>query len=506
MTVKDILFTLPQRFKPRKKHPFEGTIHFKIKGSSGGEFTVQVTPEGCQVTSGLTGEPTCVVETTDTLYIDIELGRKNPQVAFLTRKVRLSNVSAFVEFSKQFIPYHKWQQGSSLGHTDLPQLKGPLSGVQILDLSRLYPAPLATMWLADLGARVIKIEHPRSPDPMREYPPFLPDGQAAGFLAVNRNKLSLALDITDRQGQAIFWKLVEHSDVVVASFRPGRLKAMGVDYERARGVNPKIIYLSLLGYPPTSSLSEKGSHDVNYMALSGGLDVTGTPERPVIPGFQIADVLGAYTIVIHLLLALLERQSSGVGKALQLSLLEAVMPAVTLQVAQHAAAPEMVQRGRGILNGGMAAYNIYQCADGQFIALAAIEPKFWEAFCEAVGHPEWKTHYFNPDRVPDPLIEEVAKVIASQPREYWEQLAQTHDFCLTPVLSIGEVPRWLQQQGAATNWLTLQGIPQVHLPLGDALPNQNPAPALGAHTLAIMRQLGYPEAEIRQFQEQGVIA
>ncbi len=506
MTVQEILFTLPQRFVPRQKKAFQGIIHFKITGECGGDFTVSVTSQGCRVDHGLQGNPDCVVETDDKLFIDIELGHKNPQVAFLTRKVRISNVSAFRAFSKQFLPFYKWQsRGQKQVKFPLPRLKGPLAGIQILDFSRLYPAPLATMWLADLGARVIKIEHPRSPDPMREYPPFTEEGIAAGFVAVNRNKLGLAVDITHPEGQAVLKKLVENSDALVTSFRPGRLVEMGLHYEQVRKNNPGLIYISLTGFPVNSLIARKASHDLNYLALSGGLHITGTPERPVIPGFQIADVLGAYTVVIHILLALLERQQTGEGKQLVLSLLEAVMPALTLQVAHHAVEPQTVQRGQGLLSGGMAAYGIYPCADGQFVALAAIEPKFWEAFCEAVGHPEWKSHYFNPEVGPDPLITEVAAVIARHPRSYWESLAWEKDICLTPVLSFAEVPQWLAQQGAAGNWVTIQGIPQIHLPLGTPLANQFPAPTIGAHTNAILQELGYTQGTIQKLRETGVI-
>ncbi len=509
MTADDIIMTLPRRYRPAQKRSFTGTFHFVINGKRGGTFTVSVSPERCTVISGLQGKADCTVTTTDTVFIDIENGRVNPQVAFLMRKVRVTNVPIFLEFSKQFIPFYKWQKALQKMEVDagtiLPNLEGPLKDIQILDFSRLYPAPLATMWLAELGARVIKIELPRSPDPMRTYPPFIPSGESAGYIAVNRNKLSLAVDYTSAEGREVFFKLLRQSDVVVSSFRPERMAAMGIDYQTARNVKRDIIYVSLLGYPPQGIMAGKASHDLNYLALSGILESTGTPNQPVIPGVQLADVIGAYNVVVSILLALLTRTRHGEGGEYMVSMLQGALSAASLQLAQMPFKPAFVQRGKGILNGGMAAYNIYRTRDNKFVVLAAVEPKFWDAFCDAVNHPEWKGNDFLDEENQHQLIAEVAKVIEKHPRSYWERIAKEGDFCLTPVLSFEEVPRWFQENVVGLHLSTHQGIPHIPPPFVSRAKNNYPAPALGEHTRAILHMAGFSLEEIERLYHQNVV-
>ena len=509
MNAAHILNTLPKRFKPVGKRPLRGIFHFIIKGPKGGAFTVQVTPEACHVFPQLTGTPDCVIKTSDTVFIEIETGKMNPQVAFLTRRVRISNVAAFMEFSKHFVPYYKWKSSADKPRTDvgdtLPSREGPLKDVQILDFGRLYPAPLATMWLADLGARVIKVEHPQSPDPMRTYPPVTESGVGAGYLALNRNKFSLALDFTIPEGRAALSKIIAQSDVLVHSFRPERMRAWKLDYHAVQKDNPNIAYISLLGYPPQSRFANQASHDLNYLALSGILESSGTRAQPVIPGAQFADVLGAYNVVITVLLALLKKYQGKGGGEYIISLLHAALSAATLQMAYQPFAPEYNRRGAGILTGGMAAYNIYPCQDGKYIALAAVEPKFWDAFCDAIGHPEWKGSYFLDAGEQQQIIDELAAVIAQKPCAYWEELGQRHDVCLTPVLSFGEVSERLQQHQFGISAPVVDGILQIFPPfVKDAGPGL-PPPKLGAHSMAVLRAAGFGNEEIEHLFHQGIV-
>jgi len=509
MNAAQILETLPKRFKPVGKKPLTGTFHFMIEGPKGGTFTVQVSPEVCRVFPQLTGTPDCVIKTSDTVFIEIETGKMNPQVAFLTRRVRISNVAAFLEFSKRFVPYYKWQSYTKKsrpeGFDKLPLRDGPLKNVQILDFGRLYPAPLATMWLADLGARVIKVEQPQSPDPMRTYPPLTDAGVGAGYVALNRNKFSLALDFTTPLGREALLKVIAHSDVLVHSFRPERMKEWGLDYPAVRNVNPDIVYISLLGYPLKFPLANRASHDLNYLALSGILESTGTRAQPGIPGAQFADVLGAYNVVIAVLLALLKKYQGKAGGEYTISLLHAALSAATLQIAYQSFAPEYNQRGTGILNGGMAAYNVYPCSDGKFIALAAVEPKFWDTFCDAIGHPEWKGRYFLEAEEQERLIKEVAAVIAQKPCADWEELGKHHDVCLTPILSFGEVCERLQHQHFGLSVSTVNGIPQIFPPFAADTGMELPAPELGAHTGGVLRAAGFSDDEIETLYNQRIV-
>ena len=507
ISVEDILFTLPQRYRPRSKAVNKGVVHFVVQGKRGGSFTVTIDGNQCRVEKGVAGEADCVVRSRDKVLIGIELGQLNPQVAFLMRRITISNLSLFLEFNKQFIPFHKWHrsQNSNESRTALPLLKGPLRNITILDFTRLYPAPLATMWLGDLGAQVIKIEHPQSPDPMRSYPPFTENGLSAGFLSVNRNKLSLALDFTVEEGRNILEALIKKADVLVESYRPGRMSDWGLDYESVKNINPRLIYITLSGFPIHGAFAHFAGHDLNFYGLSGALNATGTPEQPVIPAIQIADVLGAYNVVVTTLLALWNRQNEEQGGYYPLSLMEAMVSATQLQLAQHAFASSFVARGQGILSGGMAAYNVYSCKDNQFIALAAVEPKFWETFCDAVGHPEWKGAYFLESEEQAHIIQAVGEVIRQHPREYWEALGKKLNICLTPVLSFGEVKEWFQKNQGGVNFGEINHVPVTLPPFIGVSENNHPAPSLGEHTVPLLEKLGLSSQKISTLKHEGII-
>ncbi len=513
LTVKDVLETLPRRMRSRRLGDWKAVFHFDIRGKRGGRFTVRVGGGACVVLEGLQGTPDCLVQAQDSVFLGIELGDINPQVAFLTRRVRVSNVPAMLQFGKVFYRYGQWRHmqagiGEPLpGHRSerLP-VDGPLSGIRILDFTRLYPGPLATMMMGELGAEVIKIEDPGSPDPMRGYPPYL-DQQSVGFLAVNRFKYSLALNYRHPEGRRVFFRLLHHSDMVVESFRPGVMDEWGLGYGQAREAKADIIYLSLTGYGQQGPLAARASHDLNYLALSGLLSITGTAERPVIPGGQLADVAGgAYMAVIAALTALWHRERTGEGRHLDVAMLEGTLPLLTLQWAHLAATGKPAPRGEDILSGGMAAYNVYRCADGKFIALAAIEPKFWETFCDLVGHPEWKQSYFTLGDAQHALIRQVAGVIARHPREYWVKLGERHDICLTPVLDLQEVPSHphIQQRHLMRRE---QAPPRIRMPFlrPSEVPGERPAPALGQDTVTVLEKAGFSRKEIQTLHKDRVV-
>ena len=206
----------------------------------------------------------------------------------------------------------------------------PLTGIKILDLSRLLPGPLATQMLADMGAEIIKIEDLNSPDYIRFFPPFVDDDSAL-YLSLNRNKRSIALNLKSQEGKELFFALVKSADVVVEQFRPGVLEKMGMGYSQAKAINPKIIYVSITGFGQTGPYAQKAGHDLNYIAMSGLLANIGTKERPVIPGVQIADVSGSYAAVSGCLAALLQRSKTGEGQHVDISMTESAMPFATLR-------------------------------------------------------------------------------------------------------------------------------------------------------------------------------
>ena len=259
----------------------------------------------------------------------------------------------------------------------------PLHNARILDLTRLLPGAVCTMLLRDLGADIIKIEDPQTGDYARLMPPLI-DGMGAFFQASNRGKKSIAIDLKSAAGQTVLHRLVSSADVLIEGFRPGVTTRLGADYETLRAVNPRLVYCSLSGWGQTGPYAPLSGHDLNYIARNGllGADLT-----PATPGAQVADVSGAYVAVMGILAALLQRQTTGAGDYLDVALSEAAMPlALTAWVEAQTAntADDFIS-----LRGESACYRVYQCADGEPVALGAVEAKFWANFCRAVEQPAW---------------------------------------------------------------------------------------------------------------------
>ncbi|MGD0022493.1 MAG: CaiB/BaiF CoA-transferase family protein, partial [Smithellaceae bacterium] len=319
---------------------------------------------------------------------------------------------------------------------------GPLKGIRLLDFTRLYPGPLGTMMLADMGAEVIKIEDMNTPDYMRFYPPYIVS-QSAGFLAVNRSKRSIALNLKHKKGVNIFFSLLPTVDIVVEQFRPGVMDEIGLDYDAARRVKPDIIYVSLTGYGQNGPYAQAAGHDINYIGYSGILETTGSRKTgPIIPGPQIADVAGgAYMTIIACLSALWAREKTGKGQKVDVSMLDAILPLMTLQMAHYHAAGLAPAPGEAALTGGLACYGVYKCADGKYIALGILEEKFWESFCEMAARPEWIDRQFAIGKEAEELRSEIAAFFITRTRDQWITAADGFDTCLTPVLEIGEVEK-----------------------------------------------------------------
>jgi len=381
---------------------------------------------------------------------------------------------------------------------DRKPTEGPLQGIRLLDLPRLLPGPLGTMLMADMGAEVIKVESPAQPDYVRIFPPHI-NGESVNYLAYNRSKRSLLLDYTTDEGRATFLELVRTADVVVEQFRPGYLDRLGLGYEAARAVNPEIIYVSVTGYGQTGPYAHWAGHDLNYTAIAGVLGLTGDRNGDPMPaGVQLADIAGgSYMTVIATLAALHARRSTGLGQHVDVSMTDAVMPLLAVSYAQYAATGQSPQRGTLPLAGGLPNYSVYRCSDHQFIALGALEPKFWQRFCTVIQQPDWM------DWLPttDPEILHRARMalkalFAGQPRAYWTRLARVADLPLTPVNDLAELaddPQLrarrmiLETEHPRAGKLREIGVP-LQFSLTPARPAW-PAPQLGEDTEAILREL-----------------
>jgi len=386
----------------------------------------------------------------------------------------------------------------------------PLEGLRVLDLSRLLPGPFATLVLADLGADVVKIEEPHGGDALRGLPPLAGEASVA-FHALNRNKRSLALDVRRPEGRAAFLRVARRADVVVESFRPGVLDALGLGYAALRGANPRLVLCSITGYGQDGPYAARAGHDVDYCAVAGVLGVTGEPERPIIPGVQVADLAGgSWPAVAGVLAALVRRAATGEGAHVDVSMAEGALALTTLPLAMAWARGTPLVRGRELLSGGAARYGVYRTLDGRFVALGALEPRFFAAFCDAVGRPELAARQLEHEGA-EPRAE-LEAIFASRTRDAWDAFAAEHDVCLAPVLE-GDEPRsdpHLAARGAfvevPTPWEG-RAMPGVATPVrlrGEEAPLR-PAPRLGEHGEAVLREAGLDDAEIAALRRAGIL-
>jgi len=376
--------------------------------------------------------------------------------------------------------------------------------MRVLDLSRLFPGPYCSRILADFGAEVIRVERPGGGDWSRYAPPLDPEnGESLLFRALNHGKKSLTLDLKSAEGQAIFLRLAKTADALLESFRPGVMERLGLGYEMLSQANPGLIYCSLTGYGPAGPYRERAGHDLNYVGLTGLLDLTGPREGPPsLPGALLADLTGGLWATIGILQALLERERTGRGQRVDASLLGGALSCVTLPIACYLGGQSM-ERGNSDLNGGKVCYNIYQTLDGDYMTLAALEPEFWAAFCHTVGRADLIGEQFAPAIPGAPAYEELCELFRNHTRQEWIEILAGVDACCEPVYSVGEALASPVVQ--ALNMLAAGGLlPPVRLSAQEGRPTGS-TPALGQHTAALLAELGYSETEVKKLQEQGVV-
>jgi alpha-methylacyl-CoA racemase len=380
-----------------------------------------------------------------------------------------------------------------------------LSGLKVLDFSRLLPGPYATLVLADLGAQVDKVEDPIGGDYLRNMGPDLAD-VSAFFYALNRNKRSLALDLKRPEGAAAVRRLVRHYDVLVESFRPGVMEKLGLSYPLLSAENPRLVYCAISGFGQTGPERLRSGHDIGYLARAGVLGYGGEKDgAPALPGGQVADIGGGSLFaVVGILAALYERERTGRGRFVDVSMTEGAMAFIHLQLgARLAAGPVSVplRRGGELLNGGAPCYGVYRAKDGRYLAVGALEPKFFEGFCAAIGRSDLAASGHDMGEAGARAKTEIARTIASRTSAEWVQRFRAVDVCVELVLEGEEIeadPQHLDRGLFVRVRDPQRALEVTHLRTPLSAPDfpVRPPPGLGQHGREILAEGGFTDEEI----------
>ena len=315
-------------------------------------------------------------------------------------------------------------------------IKGSLSGIKVLDFSTLLPGPLATLFLAETGAEVIKIEKPFSGDEMRSSDPKWGD-QSLSFSLLNRGKKSISIDLKDAKAKENIWPLFKEADIIVEQFRPGVMKRLGLDYDSVCRVNKKIIYVSITGYGQNGPKNQVAGHDLNYISNTGLLSLSmGQGNDTVVPPALIADIAGgSYPAVINILLALRNRDKNNLGSFIDISMSDNLFPFMFWGLGSGFYKSNWPGNSDSILSGGSPRYNIYKTSDNGYLAAAPLEDRFWSKFCEAINLSE---KYISKNSNPIEVIQEVRKLIYLKTKSEWKIIFSDYDCCCSIVQSMEE--------------------------------------------------------------------
>ncbi len=393
-------------------------------------------------------------------------------------------------------------------------MPGPLKGLKVLDFTTLLPGPYATLMLADMGAEVLRVVSGTRLDLTTLLPPFIGKENISAILAyLGRGKRSLTLNLKDLRAVEIVHQLLDEYDIVIEQFRPGVMAKFGLDYPSLKERQPGLIYCSLTGYGQTGPMADRAGHDINYLARSGLMAYSGRKETgPIITGMQIADIAaGSNNSVIGILAAVIHRQQTGEGQYVDVAMTDGVMAFNAMVGAAFLASGQELDREGHLLNGG-ALYDFYQTKDDQYLSFGGLEPQFFVAFCQAIGRP---------DLIPGTVLpadlsrvkNEVREIIQTRTREEWGEIFKNFDACVEPVLSLAEAlsdPQAQERKMAVE--LPIPGggsVKQLAHPIqySETAPEYRHigVPA-GTHTNEVLKELGYSDQDIAEFEKTGLFS
>jgi crotonobetainyl-CoA:carnitine CoA-transferase CaiB-like acyl-CoA transferase len=408
----------------------------------------------------------------------------------------------------------------------------PLKGIKIIDLTRLLPGPYCSMILGDLGAEITRVEAPN--DPLGSPPPFyIKDSyeESAFNSLLMRNKRSIVLNLKKERALEIFYKLIKQADVILESSRPGVAAKLKIDYETVKSINPSIIYCSLTGFGQTGPRKLEPGHDLNYLGLSGFLEINRDRKKhnskheksidensvedeapsPIVPSIQSADISGSFYAAIGILSAIIERDRNDKksGQFVDISMHDA---AFSLNPMVSAYCFSKYNDIDNMIQGDFPFYTTYKTKDHRFMAIGAIEAKFWGVLVKKINHPELKSKQHARGRRRDKLFMELQEIFLQKTQDEWTKIFQDVDACVTPIKSIEEAckdPQLIAREMIYDSKHPKFGvIKMVGSPLKFSrtpLQKCKLAPQPGDQTDEILKSLGYDDNEIQQFREKEIV-
>ena len=384
----------------------------------------------------------------------------------------------------------------------------PLAGLTVLDLTRLLPGGYCTLLLADLGAEVLKVEEPGRGDYIRWTPPMV-EGESAAHRALNRGKRSITLNLRTPMGIDLLRRLVQRSDMLVESFRPGVMDRLGVGFESLSADNPALIYCAITGYGQDGPYRDLPGHDINYIGYGGILAMSADRDGdPVLPGVQIGDLGGGMLGAIGILAALVERASTGRGRFVDASMLDGVVSWLSVHAAAFLATNEAPAAGHGPLTGGLACYRVYRTADGRSLTVGALEPRFWRTLCEALDCSDLIDDQFGAPERQSEMARRLQSIFESKARDEWMERLRDVPACVGPVNDLAEA---LEDPQVRARGMVAEVDGR---PVGPGRPLRfsgsfdlpfRRAPGLGEHTAEVLAAIGVTDDELKALRIQGVV-
>lgn len=386
----------------------------------------------------------------------------------------------------------------------------PLNNVKVLDFTHLLPGELCSTVLSDLGCEIVRVEA-LEPGLAKRLPPVV-EGESLYYWSLHRNKERIAVDLKKEAGVNLIHRLVKDFDVVLENFRPGVMDRLGIGYETLSRINPGIVFCSISGYGQTSSWSQRPGHDLNFVAESGVLNQHKNEQgKPVLPGILISDYMAALYGALSIVSALFERATTGKGKRLDISMFECALSTLNIL------ATGLLYTGVDPVEGGfnypseLPNYRLYECKDGRFLAVASLEPPFWQRFCERIQRPDLISKTVSSNN--KSLIEEISEIIRSRTLTEWVTIFEGSDCCVSPVNSLQEalsnLPTRERQLVTHTLHPRLGKIPQIATPVFSRFGENGSSEtnmSLPTDTGEVLKHLGLTQSEIKELTSEKVIA